>query len=922
MIRSRSGLPPAFAHPSPRAPYRRRAASAALVLALAAAAGAAATDGLRATVSWPDGSRLEGLLDGIRPDGGPLVLRHPASAEPLLPVRHGAAVRFTAREGEGAAPADARILLWNGDAWSGRVTGYTADGLLLREAAAAEPVALAWADVREYDPVHPGRERLLEDWRQGTVLDPGTWLHPDRSVRPLRRGGPEGPVVTAAEILAADPDGIAALERARIHYAGAGWPDRLALDMELEGGDEAAARAHLTRVGARRTHDAALLVANGQALGHWYIQPGLPGPAPGKDTAPGPGETEEAAAPPSDTMSRPLAGTRHRWTVCADFRRGVVLWRRDGLEVARIERALPEEEGENSLVLFPQPRGRGRLLTLCLRPWRDEPGAAGSEEHPPPVLVRRRGAPPLSGDAVSGTGEGLSLQPTGGGAAQTVPWEDVVSVHRTTPPSGGAGEPAAARVITRSGSRVAIGAASLSDGRLLARTAAGDVSFDASRLFGLDAAPAEEPVPPATRITLRGGDSLEGRVGAIDDRAIRWTSPLLAGEASFHAAAVEGIAAPRRAAPPEGTALAVLADGERIPGRVVSLDGGRLVLDTPFGAAAGVPADRLLRLDVRHPDTDILFEGFGPAEAWEAEMPNPLRFECDGDVLTLAAAVEDLPVLGGVNRAFPGLPRRFRVDVVVSAPGASPCFVLHAFCPKGGRMVHGNGPGVRFVVEAGRAVVIAGEHMDRVSREQQVGLREAAGGEPLEVTLFADAPRRVYAMFINGAPAWSGPVFPTHVVEGNRLALRSLRRFPPVTFSGFRLSAWNGVLPRSGEAGSGPGAAARVELLNGDTPPGRLAGIADGKALLEMEEGAAIPLPLDRLQRVVWSDAQAAAPSADGWVLEIAGAGRLYADSVSAADAGAIAFDHPVFGRRRLPREALVGLRPPVPPEGEAAPAP
>lgn len=874
---------------------------AALAFAACAGGGAVPARGAPAAVEWPDGSRLQGEVEAVLPDGGPVMLRRAGADEPLALARgHGAAVRFTATE-PAAAPPAARVILRNGDVWAGRAAGFTRDGLLFADEAADEPFALPWDAVRVFEPVHPDRLAPPIDLLGGAVLAGSAFPVAPSGAGLLRRGGPDGPVVTAADLLVVTPEGAVARDRTPLRYTELGQGGPVALDIEIEGGPGTVFRAHLVHLSDLGRQEMSAIWGEGKVSGRWN---GPPGPV-----------AADPDAPPPTPFHVPQAEGTVYWTLCADFDRGLFVWRRDGIEVHRMTGPSGAGAGEPGLVIYPPMAGHGRLRVLRVRPWRDPPGDEESGA-PVPVLVRRAGAAPLAASRIAGDDDGLTVEPAGGGGGeQRVPWAEVAAVCFAGPP---AADPApAARVATRSGSRVTLDVASLDAARLRGRAAWGEAAFDPARLLAV-AWPEAGSAGPEARLALRSGESLGGRPEAADGRAVRWSSPRLAAPASFGA---DGVAAirfptPARRRTPAGMALAVLRNGERVPGGVTGLADGLLTLATPFGGTARLPAEQLLRLEVRHPDAGLLLEGFGPPERWEQELPAPRRATFEGGALTLAALVDGLGGLGGVTREYIALPDRFRIELTASCPGVVPCFVLHAFpdyrVAAGRPMISDPAVGVRFcLTEEGPAIRTGGGVGTDASTNVTGPLPGDLAAAPVAVTVYVDRPGGSMALSVGGAPPVTAAMLPDQRWQGSRIALRALRRYPPVTLSDFRLSSWNGVLPRAGEAGEG-GGLARIELVNGDTLAGRPEALSEGVLRLAAEEGGdPVPVPLDRVQRIVWSHAPAPAGAAPAgsWTVEAAWGARFLPAAARLGPGGAALFEHPALGPAVVPAEALTAVR-------------
>jgi hypothetical protein len=140
-----------------------------------------------------------------------------------------------------------------------------------------------------------------------------------------------------------------------------------------------------------------------------------------------------------------------------------------------------------------------------------------------------------------------------------------------------------------------------------------------------NAEPEEKPVvvDPAYSDTLRflNGDVLHGNLVSIDaQRGVRWKTPDSKSEIEFSMAKLSKILVPRPKAAPapskDSSCLVRLANGDELPGDLVTLDDEKLVLDTAYAGQVTFPRKRLQSVRMVKAGSAAVFEGPTGSEGW------------------------------------------------------------------------------------------------------------------------------------------------------------------------------------------------------------------------------------------------------------------------------------------------------------------
>jgi len=123
---------------------------------------------------------------------------------------------------------------------------------------------------------------------------------------------------------------------------------------------------------------------------------------------------------------------------------------------------------------------------------------------------------------------------------------------------------------------------------------------------------------------FNNGDQLHGRYLGFSENRLRWLRDDLAAAPEFELANIRRVIL-RNGRPENGlktSAHAATIHGDRIPGRIVSLDGEQVVLDTEFAGKLGVPRDQLGMLCPNPHGGKLFYQGPFSQEEWEIIKPS------------------------------------------------------------------------------------------------------------------------------------------------------------------------------------------------------------------------------------------------------------------------------------------------------------
>lgn len=421
------------------------------------------------------------------------------------------------------------------------------------------------------------------------------------------------------------------------------------------------------------------------------------------------------------------------------------------------------------------------------------------------------------------------------------------------------------------------------------------------------------------------GDILHGTFLACDAAGVRWQSPAAKEPLIFTMAPIadikQGIPKKTRNAAAEQTYFVQTADGDEIPGTLISLDGKSLVLDTWYAGRLTIPRTAVKGIATSKDHKTFFYQGPENMDGWTVSLCNgedeegkPVKRKPDWQYKDGAFISTGMDLLEREIK----LPVRSSIEFDLDMPGAAfsegtpeielqigdykGCYRLDLF----NEQDHlGEGHDVnksRFMLRRapGEGNGIMGP----------VGEVVGSGGrrEKIHVDLRIDRQAAAFWLFINGKLAQQWVDKDGFSGTGNLLSFATMddeKSFTKV--SSIKLSEWNGKLDARPIANAKTAHQDRVVMENGDDFSGAIKSIADGKIHLATAYSE-ITAPLEHMTEMSMAAALKKTPSGEYLRATLAGGASMLL-KVESWDEGRAVVSSPAFGRAVFSPDAFQRLQ-------------
>ena len=380
------------------------------------------------------------------------------------------------------------------------------------------------------------------------------------------------------------------------------------------------------------------------------------------------------------------------------------------------------------------------------------------------------------------------------------------------------------------------------------------------------AAAAPAPVAAlADVLRLANGDVLHGTLVSVNgtgaEGRLVWKHAAAVGTVEFSSTAADRIElAPRPAAGMrEQVGSVQLANGDLLPGEVVSVDGANLLLDSWYAGRLFLPRQTLLGavLAVPKANVKIVYDSQTDGlKGWLQPDGQALSKEwhCDKGVISTTQ-------YGSLLIDGTAFPERVRFEFDIDRNAASSGMEVSLFCAPGKKtdekpwprmQFYDNLHNVMFMKPSGRGGGWSGD-----SEETPKEMRET-GSNACHIAVLTDKTEGLAVILMNGRmlKTWSLAESVRH--GGKGFMFRNIS--PSLKLANVRVSAWNGMM-RQGEEEPVRLTRDAVVLGDGDRMQGKLLAVTDKAVRLETAYGR-LPLEIPREQVMRLGFAGAAAASA------------------------------------------------------------
>ena len=405
-----------------------------------------------------------------------------------------------------------------------------------------------------------------------------------------------------------------------------------------------------------------------------------------------------------------------------------------------------------------------------------------------------------------------------------------------------------------------------------------------------EAGPVRKSDAADTGDTLRflNGDVLHGRLVAVGPEFITWqhleTRRLIEFRTSGLADVQFEPRAPGRLASPfsSGSVRVGLANGDEIPGSIVSLNGEKLELQTGYAGKITIPRKMLRLVAPARVSATAVYEGPKSMQGWRAANADDKVWDLKKNALVAHAA-------GMIGRDIE-LPGLASVEFDLGWKGQL-AFALGLYCTS---LNENDSDGYAIMLGEGTADLLKSRH----GNSEQVGgnaeVPSLAQMDRVHVKIYVNHNRHTFTLLLDGVNVrqWTDRAgFHPH----GKLMLLASQGETIVKVSNLRVAAWNG----RPEAQEMEGAAAGEDVMrlsNGDRMSGKLEKIDNGRAAFYTAHGT-LAVPLQKIEDLILPGRVAHDAGKHGEARAFLGGTSRVTMAVEKWDAKQVVASGPGFGR-------------------------
>ena len=391
--------------------------------------------------------------------------------------------------------------------------------------------------------------------------------------------------------------------------------------------------------------------------------------------------------------------------------------------------------------------------------------------------------------------------------------------------------------------------------------------------------------------TLRflNGDVLHGRLVAVGPEFITWqnleTRRLIEFRTSGLAEVQFEPRAPVRLASPfsSGSVRVGLANGDEIPGSIVSLNGARLELQTGCAGKLTIPRSLLRIVAPSRTSATAIYEGPKSMQGWRvADAGEAKAWDFKKDALVAHAA-------GWIGRDIE-IPAMAGIEFDLAWKGQL-AFALGLFCTS---LNENESDGYALMLGEGTADLLK----SRQGNSEQIGgsaeVPSLSQIDRVHVKIYVNKNKHAFTLLLNGVNVrqWTDRAeFHPH----GKLLLLASQGETIVKVSNLRVAAWNGRPEAQEMEGAATGEDV-MRLSNGDRMSGKLEKIDNGRAAFYTAHGT-LAVPLQKIEDLILPGRVAHDAGKHGEARAFLGGTSRVTMAVEKWDAKQVVASGPGFGR-------------------------
>ncbi len=351
---------------------------------------------------------------------------------------------------------------------------------------------------------------------------------------------------------------------------------------------------------------------------------------------------------------------------------------------------------------------------------------------------------------------------------------------------------------------------------------------------GLDAVTAQKG-PLSDVLRFKDGDTLHGNVVIIEKGKLTWSRPDINAPIIMELKNLRGVKLFRDGASNKAGSKVELTNSDTYYGEIVSMNEDDFVLDTWYAGRLTIPKCMVRNVRPGSKAGPIILSGFGKLADWPSKDGEP---KLSGGQLRLNS--------GRVGRDLK-LPDAVHVQVNVSWNGSYPGFNIVTHTSNTDNFYNDC---YNLQINGNYVYLYGGQGNRNFGNHQYRELRKM---NKAKIDFFIDKKKQVAVVMINNklVKKWENL---NYSPGGTGFILSSQGSYGATTFSGLKVTKWDGKLPTAGNANAGKGDKEdMVRFTNGDKMSGKILTIAQGKVTLKTEF-ATMPVPMKNVISMTFSD--------------------------------------------------------------------